>query len=424
MIKKSTYILLLCFYITSFVNGQELKTDNVVGTNYMFHSQVTGEQQQLQVYLPEGYDESGTTKYPVLYLLDGQNWFTSGVSLLKVFTGAETGYKSIPDFIVVGISTNWEKRRSFFAASNTQNAINFIENEVIAFMDRNFRTSDERLLFGWQFAGGFVINTLAKKPKLFSGYIAATPVFFDPDIMDTLFSENENLNGFLYITGSKEEKSTWVKPTVAILAKKAPKTFNWTFKEISAFGAFGHRISPVEAISYGLREYYYDYPLLEFRNVSDFKEKGGLNYVKEFYKKRAERYGISEDMGDRGMYLLVRLAIREDDYITFDFLINEFKSSGFIENLGAWQTTAFAELYMKHNKQDKAIEIYHLILKNNPESARIYNGLGEAYLQKEEPKKAIDYYKKAIEISEKLKDGNLDAYKANIEKVKKRFNIN
>lgn len=421
MTLKNTSIVLLSLFVINFAYTQEPKTDNVLGSNYVFHSEVTGEQQQLQVYLPESYIENSTIKYPVLYLLDGQNWYTFGVSLLKVFTGSETDYKSIPDFIVVGITTNWEKRREFFGSNNKNNAINFIENEVIAFIDKNFRTSTERILFGWQFAGGFVINTLAEKPELFNGYLAATPVFFDPKVIDNLLSEHKNLNSFLYVAGTKEEESTWVKPMADILTKKAPKTFDWTYKKISAFGAFGHRISPVETISYGLRAYFHDYPLLEFENVNSFYKKGGMNYVKEYYKKRAERYSISEDLGYRGMYLLFRLALRENHYPTFALLANEFKDTGFFESLGDWQLNSCAEFYLNHNKPDKAINLFNLIIKNNPENARTYNGLGNAYLEKRELKKAVEFYKKAIEFAEKNNDGNLDKYKTDLNKVNKKL---
>lgn len=419
MTLKKTPIILLLLFVINIAYSQGPKTDNFLGSNYTFQSEVTGEQQQLQVYLPESYTENTSKKYPVLYLLDGQNWFSTGVSLLKVFTGSETGYKSMPDFIVVGITTNWKKRREFFGSSNTTNTINFIENEVITFIDKNFRTSNERMLFGWQFAGGFVINTLAEKPELFNGYLAATPVFFNPNVIDTLLSEHKNLNGFLYIAGTKEEESTWARPLVDILTEKAPKTFDWNYKEITAFGAFGHRISPVETISYGLRAYFYDYPLLEFKNVNDFNTKGGLKYVKAFYKERAKRYSISEDMGHRGRYILVRLAIRENHYPTFDLLMNEFKGSGFIENLRTWQSNACAELYLRHNKPDEAIELFNIIVKNNPENARAFNGLGKAYLEKGDRKKAIEFYKSAITFAEKNGDENLDNYKSDLDKISK-----
>jgi predicted alpha/beta superfamily hydrolase len=417
MILKKAGIVLLSLFVINFTYAQESKTGNTLGSNYPFRSEITGEEQQLQVYLPESYSENTTIKYPVLYLLDGQNWFSTGVSLQKVFTGSETDFKSMPDFIVVGITSNWEKRRAFFGASNKKNAINFIENEVIAFIDKNFRTSAERILFGWQFAGGFVINTLAEKPELFNGYFAATPVFFNPNVIDTLFTEHKNLKSFLFVAGTEEEEGTWVKPMADILTNKAPKSFNWTYKKISANGAFGHRISPVETISYGLRAYFYDYPLLEFKNVNDFHAKGGLDYVKSFYKERAKKYSIPEDMGQWGRYLLVRLAIREDHFPTFDLLMNEFKESNFVENLQDWQIHTCADLYLKNNNPNEAIELYNLIVKNNPENSRALNGLGKAYLEKGEGKKAIKFLKSAITFAEKNKDENLDNYKDDLDRI-------
>lgn len=417
MTKKYNVTFILLFILVNFAFSQEIKTDNILGSNYKIYSEVIGAQQQLQVYVPESYTKNSTLKYPVLYLLDGQNWFDYSVSLHKVFTGAENNFKSMPDFIVVGVTTTWKNRRDFFNSSNTKNAINFIENEVIAFIDENFRTSNERLLFGWQFAGGFVMNTLSEKPELFNGYLAATPVFFDPNKMDSLLSENENVNTFLYIGGTNEEKQTWVQPTIDILTEKAPKTFDWNYKEISAFGAFGHRISPVETISYGLRAYFYDYPPLEFKNVNDFYEKGGINYVQEYYEKRAKRYNISKEMGQWDKYILVRLALRENHFSTFDLLMNEFKKSDFVNNLQDWQIYDCANLYLNNNKHQEAIELYNIIVKNNPENAQAHNALGNAYLKKGNRKNAIESYKDAIKFAKSNNDKNIDKYQSDLDKI-------
>ncbi len=414
---KNISIVLTLLFATS-INAQKKKTDTITGLNYTFHSKITGENQQLQVHLPDNYTKNTSTKYPVLYVLDGQNWFSSAVSLSNVFTGNETDFKSMPDFIVVGITTNWAKRRTFLGTSNLKNALNFIENEVISYIDKNLRTSNERLLFGWQFAGGFVINTLSEKPNLFSGYLAATPVFYTPSIVKNLLSKHKNLESFLYIAGTKEEENDWVKPTIKILTEKAPESFDWKYKEISAHGAFGHRISPVETMAYGLRAYFYDFPLLEFKNIHDFTTKGGLKYVKEFYKKRALKYGVSEDMGQWGRSILVRLAVRENHFATFELLMNEFKKTTFIENLGNWQIDSYAKVYLNNNKPNEAIQLYTKITKKNPESPGAHNGIGKAHLIKGNRKKAIYFFTKAIKYAEKSKNPNLNSYKIDLENIK------
>ena len=79
-----------------------------------FESKVLKSRQELDIFLPENYDEQSNS-FPVVYLLDGQNWFSTGKSLHKVFTGNETNFKSIPDFILVGIRTNWKERRNFYS---------------------------------------------------------------------------------------------------------------------------------------------------------------------------------------------------------------------------------------------------------------------------------------------------------------------
>lgn len=58
------------------------KDDNsiVIGETVTIKSEILDQERQMMVYLPDGY-EGATTKYPVLYLLDGGSHFlhVSGV---------------------------------------------------------------------------------------------------------------------------------------------------------------------------------------------------------------------------------------------------------------------------------------------------------------------------------------------------------
>jgi enterochelin esterase-like enzyme len=71
---------------------------------------------QLRVWLPPGYDDSGATRYPVLYLNDGQNLFDPATAFggvhWRVGETAERlmGERKIPPLMIVGID-NWGRKR-------------------------------------------------------------------------------------------------------------------------------------------------------------------------------------------------------------------------------------------------------------------------------------------------------------------------
>ena len=298
-------------------------------------------------------------------------------------------------------------------------ASEFLMEEVIRLVDKNYRTTNERILFGWQFAGGFVMRSFAKNQDVFKGFLAATPVFYDPSKIDSLFSKKERVISTLFFSGTKEEENTWVKPTIDILNKSAPKSFNWRYKEISANGAFGHRISPVETISYGLRMYFHDYPILEFKNISEFYEKGGINFVNDYYSRRSKRYNLPKDMGHWGRYVLVRLAIRENHFSTFELLMNEFSDTDFVRNLRVSQLFVCAELFLHNKRPRKSLELYENILRREVENVKAINGLGKAHLLDGNKEQAKKYFNEAVEIALKKGDKNLEKYKIDLENVEK-----
>ena len=60
--------------------GQNTRKDNLVGFSLPIQSKIMNDEREIQVFLPESYADSDT-KYPVLYILDGQRYFLYGVSL-------------------------------------------------------------------------------------------------------------------------------------------------------------------------------------------------------------------------------------------------------------------------------------------------------------------------------------------------------
>jgi len=45
--------------------------------------------------------------------------------------------------------------------------MSFLEKELLPHIDEKYRTSEKRMLFGWEYAGGFLIESLFKNPSLY-----------------------------------------------------------------------------------------------------------------------------------------------------------------------------------------------------------------------------------------------------------------
>jgi predicted alpha/beta superfamily hydrolase len=142
-----------------------------------------GQRYELLVSLPEGYAKSGQS-YPALYVLDGWHF------PLMAFIQQNNVYsKRMRPVIIVNVShgaTGYMALRARdFTPTRTAREVNsggapafldFLEHELIPFVDRTWRTMPaDRGLLGHSYGGLFAIYALEQRPALFQRIVAASP---------------------------------------------------------------------------------------------------------------------------------------------------------------------------------------------------------------------------------------------------------
>jgi len=409
--KKLFLLLMLIAQMLQVVQAQEI--DNIIGKKFFLKSEILGETRNIQIYLPESY-HSSQLEYPVLYILDGQRLFLHGISILQTFRNT---VKISPEFIVVGINNKYPDRFNHFQKPDF---LDFIEKELIDFVDKNYRASNERILYGWEFAGAYVLESLISKPKLFSGHIAASPYPID----ETWFSEktrlellkdefNTGLSSHLYFSVSSGEVT--VKAGTdrlnALLTAKKTDSMRWKYRIISDEQ---HLSTSIATLYQGLKDYFYGYEIFQIDGLNQFLNAGGIKNFYEYNKTRAERFGFSEKPKPWSMFTIVRNAMRADNFNQFKLFMNEFKSSDMIQKISLRESNSIAQYYLQNKHYDDAINVYQTMAKANPDNARIQNELGNIYLILNQKKIAKMYYKKAVELAEKFKDENLSEYEKDL----------
>jgi hypothetical protein len=166
-----------------------------IGSSHRLASSILKETREVNIRLPASYGSAKEPRrYRVLYVLDG------GVDqdFIHIAGLAQHGEMSwtFDEFIVVGIATRkriWEltiptqdERYTTFFRNNGEPVEfasggggaqfrRFIAEEVIPFVESNYRTDGRRTLVGESLAGFFVVDTLLKQPRLFNDYIAISP---------------------------------------------------------------------------------------------------------------------------------------------------------------------------------------------------------------------------------------------------------
>jgi len=145
------------------------------------------EKRILNIYLPEGYNQSDSTRYPVIYLLDGSadEDFIHIAGLVQ-FNSFEW-VNQVPKSIVVGIATVDRKRDFTFPTSierdkknypttgHSDQFISFIEKELEPYIQSKYKTNTNKTIIGQSLGGLLASEILIKKPDLFNRYIIISP---------------------------------------------------------------------------------------------------------------------------------------------------------------------------------------------------------------------------------------------------------
>ncbi|MTK53204.1 alpha/beta hydrolase-fold protein [Paludibacter sp.] len=245
--KKLTLLCLAGMLFSAVASAQvpalsDLKTEPVTvttGYSLKFHSNILNEDRTVMIALPEGYEKS-TKKYPVLYMLDAQWNFNHTAQNLGWLSNSDI--KSIPQTIVVGLATGGDRREHDLTPTpgnghkggGADSLYRFIKEELMPFVEKNYRTYNYRILGGVSYGGLFVMNAFVKDPLYFNAYLSLSPsMWWENNIMldktKELLTKSPEFPTRLYLTMANEGLSMGVDSLDALLKKYAPKNFAWKF---------------------------------------------------------------------------------------------------------------------------------------------------------------------------------------------------
>ncbi len=344
------------------VQTQSEGIPNVVGTNHLLSSKILNEEREVQIYLPPDYLDSDKT-YPVVYVLDGQRFFLHVISLSQSFQQ----FQLAPEFIIVGIKNSYPDRFRHFGEGK-DNFKGFLKDELMPYVNENFRTKGENLLFGWEYGGSFVFHVMMDQPTLFNAYLVASPfpIFDAIDELDT----SSYLSAQLYFAVSPDEYD--VRHGTEKLNRKLISNpidgLDWKYFE---FELEEHRSTGYPTLYHGLRDYFKYYQEFETDNLHKFINAGGLAYALNHTKERAKRYGFEPGLSLWSRFTIVRSAMRADDFYHFETLLHALDKDEFIKELieqRDYAVSQIATFYEKNNQFQEAIELYDLLLKKYPDS--------------------------------------------------------
>ena len=177
----------LSFFFQQFASGQtnqNIQFLQKVGVLDSIYSESLKEYRKIYVQLPDNYSSTKNQKYPVVYILDGEVFLPTVNNVHSFYSG---GF--MPEMVIVGISNDKNRMRDLTTSKVTEmygmpfeqengeaaNFSNFIETELIPFVENKYPVTNFRTLIGHSYGGLFALYSLVHHPQLFSNYLAIDP---------------------------------------------------------------------------------------------------------------------------------------------------------------------------------------------------------------------------------------------------------
>jgi uncharacterized protein len=386
--KMKSFIIstIISVIFVTFITNKSLtqSQDNIViGKSFKIYSKVLNEDRNIFINLPENYNTS-KNRYAVIYLLDGETHFNYTAGVVQFLAGNNR----MPEAIVIGIpNTNRNRDFTLVKVDNVpfsgggDNFLKFMKEELIPYVDNNFRTHPYRILIGHSLCGMFCFYTLFTETDLFNAYIALSPWLiwnnnYMLDFVGSKIGKLSSLNKYLYFTAGSLEQQELLDDMVKmdeIFKAKAPKDFTWKYKLMEE-DDHGSLVLPT--IHDGLRELFSDWYL---PNSVAFQ---GLNSFLNHYDNITKKFGFEVQPSEAAM-----------------------------NNLGYY--------FLQRQNMEEAIAFFKKNVELFPESANVYDSLGEAYEKSNQINLAVENYEIAYKYAKAINHPNLQIYKTNFERARK-----
>ncbi|MEN8118322.1 MAG: alpha/beta hydrolase-fold protein [Bacteroidota bacterium] len=360
------------------------KIEVVKGGEVTIESKILKEERTVSVHLPGIYNLTNQS-FPVLYLLDGKGHFQHSKAAVNFLTIRNY----MPQIIVVAIH-NVDRNRDFSPVHEEQfpssgggeNFLDFIENELTPFINKNYRTSDFSLIMGHSFGGTIITYSLLTRPELFDGYISISPYLFYAnnyiiDLADKKLQPSYNSKKFYYMTiGDEPAYFESLDKFSSLVQEKSATAINLEYKMMKNEN---HGTIPYISLFNGLRFMFSDWQL-----PNEVFNKG-LAAIDGYYNNLSKKYGY--------------------ETVTPEIVINQLGYT-----------------YLQNKELNKAIEIFTENTKRYPQSANVYDSLGEGFEKNNQLNKAKTNYKKACNLGKEQNHFNTPIYLKNLNRVKKKIN--
>jgi len=382
-----------------------------IGIPDSLYSKILDEQRDIWVHLPNNYKADGTRTYPVVYLLDGSVQLNSLATVYNNYWG-----NYLPDMILVAISNQSNRTRDLTTSKiatrhgasydnengGAENFTQFIEKELIPYVDAKYATTPYRTLIGHSLGGLFTINALINHPHLFENYIAIDPSL-DWDNQKVLKQaklklETESFKGkSLFVSLASEQLHMHSADISMENVMQDTSDFTLFARSIIDFSDFAGKQKQSE-LSFAWKSYPNDLhgtvPLPSMRD--------GLLFLFEWYQLESGQAFSNPETPLAELLVLIK---KREDKLKRHFGYLAPPADEELFNMGGY-------MYMQFGQMEKSYAFFNMAIRYYPKSANAHDSMADYYIAHSDMENAMKELSIAYEIS------GLDQYKMKMMKLK------
>ena len=354
---KKIYFLLIGFiFISNPLKAQHIYQD--------IESEFLEQNRKIKLQLPRSYKTNPDKEYPIILVLDADYLFEPIGGMIDYLSY----WEEVPEAIVVGIMQNESRKDDFliddqdYLPSGPGEAFfDFIELELITYIENNYRTTPLRVIAGHGESANFSNFFLFRKDPLFRAYINFSP-FFTKKMKKRVVSglSKTNSRTWYYYAFSENEPQEQLRAMkdLAIEAELIENSnlnfYTHKFKDAT------HFTSVSQGIGSALEEIF-----------AVFKPITPQEYDQNLYHAESPVVYLEDKYYDIATFFNLKIAMRVNDLMFASRAIEEKKN---------WEEYKELSKLAKKHQPKTLLSSYFL--------ARHYQEIGE-------PKKALKYYQEA-----------------------------
>ncbi|MCP4977978.1 MAG: tetratricopeptide repeat protein [Maribacter sp.] len=365
MINKSFTVLLI--FLISFVANYQINAVEIDKLNPIskikIKSELFPDGIEFNITLPQSYESKIDKRY--ILLLDFHPRSQLYLSGLHDWLSHNGGKPWLETLVITpsGGSNLWNIINSINSKEGGSELLDFIEQDVLAAIDKKYRTNGFRILNGFTYNASLSLYTLYHRPNLFNAYIAVSPQLTD-NYAKLLSKAEEKLKllsdkpRYLFLSTGNSDNDTFNSLSKTIKSA-APKQLQL---QIKYYDEYSYMSQPILALVNTIEDLFSDIHN-DLKPDSEISRQGVKAILKHYKYLSEEKFGFHVSA--------------EGSLIDLGFSIFE-------------------------ESPEEALSILNTVVETYPDSANAYHSLAKAYAELGQFEKAVEYQIQANQRAQNL----------------------